>query len=1073
MPGPLELFTWVFPPGNSKRPVVVRDQEVRIYLRALQEDGTPGSPTGLRLEVRRPDGSIQVIDGGDIEAGDDPGTFYGAVQADQNRVWRYEWIHTGPVEGRMNGSFTVQSGTVQPPGDDSPVLATEDLDPLATQGGGLLRVKRITALPPATSSGGLHLVGVQDGSSARFPAEDLSGPTLVIDGGHGVKPGQGQPTGDQSQVIRDAAAELLSRYGHGRLLFRNCLKIDQTVILPPNVTAGFGVPPLADKDWQGGNGLLDSPALFFGASGRLQSMHSLQNICALPAGFVVPTGTATYPYSTDGMMAALDIQAAMLGRPAPFLIAGDGLHATDDLYFSDLSAFGFALVVESIGATRTRFRNIYGDSAGGIKQVDSGGNTSLERLVMRGFLSRAGGVRNITCPILATSNVGGKLTLTVAPAREPPSIRSWAPGEYVGEGKKVFWGTALYKTDNAGFFGATPPTHGPSPRKADNGGVELIYIGPWTSGNLAPATTIPVTTGGFLKPGHSVILNIPPRDCYTGNPAYPHWSTPGAPEDIATMGGDIVDPLMRGRMVVYSFGTTTADYWTVTLDCPYDAGLAAACANANLAIIPTTRFGSTFWSENSDGVNGRDILSKGPRFDLRIHGVSHKFEQGSSEDANASEEDVDDWGNISIALSKGGIRSKIGWAAKSKGTLLRIDTKKNNYCEAHMLLRGATYRAIHHVSGAATVFANFEGAPIVHSEPGARHLMLHFVGQTPVITSPDGMGQERVTVVGPTPIRGQKRAHAIMGAHGVVLGLGIEEEPWQPLTDYSRNRIVTNPVHAEEDALYLYRAVSEVDGTSGTGDGPQHTSGNAVEGTITWFCLGPYQGGQGLFEASRADGGVNIYGAEPDTGANRVRGLEVRQDRVTSLLPFGAPNIPTPITLSATTVGAVSQAMTLTGTAAVGTPSGYGMIGAENNGKSRLLRLLVAAHNTNTGAGDAGEAAGWVLSLLMVRGSNAASCSIARTDGGPITDIAPTTGSDTGLATARLTVAMVDADLVVTANASLITGGRAADWTARLIEELGVGWVPPPAPAPADPAMTFADGAAMTFVDGSPITFVA
>lgn len=174
MPSPLRLIGWIWPPGPaSARPVLENGQEVRAYLRAVDEEGGPATPTGLSFELRRPDGSVQVLEGGAIQAGEREGEVFAAFQADQNGLWRWQWIGTGPTEARDGGAFRVQSSTVRPPDPGAPVLATEDLDPLATAGGGLLRVKRITALPAAVTAAGMSLAGAQDGEARRLDADLL------------------------------------------------------------------------------------------------------------------------------------------------------------------------------------------------------------------------------------------------------------------------------------------------------------------------------------------------------------------------------------------------------------------------------------------------------------------------------------------------------------------------------------------------------------------------------------------------------------------------------------------------------------------------------------------------------------------------------------------------------------------------------------------------------------------------------------------------------------------------------------------------------------------------------------
>lgn len=880
MPSPLRLIGWIWPPGPaSARPVLENGQEVRAYLRAVDEDGGPATPTGLSFELRRPDGSVQVLEGGAIQAGEREGEVFAAFQADQNGLWRWQWIGTGPTEARDGGAFRVQSSSVQPPGPGNPVLTTEDLDPLATEGGGVLRVKRIPALPRASSSSGLVVVGAQAGQARHFPAEQLSGPHLVVDGGRGVGPGQ-RPTVNDASVIAEAGQEVYSRWGGGHVLTWRSHRIDSPVRLPPGVDIGYVTPPGGPRVLRpsGELRLTDVPALYVSANGYIALQQSARNLCLVRDGLPEPaTYPSTYPWSADAMEAALDRQGAFDG--IPLRILGDTPDTVrDDLEIANVSGFGFDTLIRAEIGARLSISNIRGDNRNLIYLQNSGGEPRISDVYSRSYLG-SGGTTAIACPILAATNAGGLLSITIAPPREPPSTKPWQANTYYLAGTKIYWASNLYRVRSAGTTGSTPPTHTAGARA--NGEATLTWQRAWTGVNLAPATAIPKTTGGFLKPGHSIILQVPPYDCYSGNPAYPHWSTPGAPADVVDRGGDLLDPMMRGRYTVQALGAADADTATIILDCPYDPGLAAATANRYLLIMPGVRFGTMLSTDDVDACQIRGLTSKAQRFHLWANGATHTVISDQFEDPATGEADVGDWGGIGYLVDKGATRFEvIGTAAKTKGILYYMNGNGRNVIRLKGLAREPGLYAVFHRGGAVDADLLFEGPSVVYSHSAANHMALRWSGTKPAIagnTDPT----DRVSLDGyvPSPTN-KKQARAMVGANGFRMGVGLSANRYVPGATYTPNAIVYNDLPAE-DGSWLYRNDAAASGAAGAGDGPQHTSGTVADGACSWTSIGAYSGGVDTIQVDKA-GEVSIWDAA--TGAMAPRQKVAR-------FPRGAPEL--------------------------------------------------------------------------------------------------------------------------------------------------------------------------------------
>lgn len=683
------------------------------------------------------------------------------------------------------------------------------------------------------------------------------------------------PTGNQRPNIEAACAEVLSRYGGGRVVLHRNYRIDGELITPPNVEVCYRVPPLARRTLGDVSGIANVPALYFTSTGYIRPQHSLSNLYCLPDGFSTINAGSNDPgvqWNIAALEAALDLQAAMEGRGAPIRVLGGNNPRPEGLEFTDITAMGMRSVVEMTGAPSARLRGIQGDCNNGIIVNSAGGAPIIYNLEISGILTPPT-AKPVACSILSAANTGGKLTFVCGKPRLPP-YKEWVGDRYIGASTKIWYGDKYYRALDSGILNNVPPTH-VSPPRAVYGEVTLTYQGPWIGGAIGPATVIPKSTGGFLKAGHYLFCAVPPRETYTGNTSYPHYSTAGAPSDIATNGGDIGDPTMRGCYRVDSFGTITEDYWTVVLDVPYDAALAAAHVGREIQVMPLARLGAIFRSdEETDGSQIFGLNGKGPRFDALVEGSSHQIYAGTTEQPAQGELAIEDFGSTSLWAGRGASRLRVeGWIFKSKGTLVHLATRGNSVATIKGMLRGARFRAINHVSGYADIDVTFEGNSTVYSHSSARHMRLRWKGTPPVITGNDENAIRRVSTDGerPWPSNAQ-RALEFMGGTGFILGTGVTFPDWAPSTEYNNGAIVKNQILTTENGdYYLFRATHSGTQTSdSSGDGPQHTTGSATDGTCVWAALGIYGGGASLLYTDQSTTEVVVAAKATDGSTAEV-----------------------------------------------------------------------------------------------------------------------------------------------------------------------------------------------------------
>lgn len=150
-------------------------------------------------------------------------------------------------------------------------------------------------------------------------------------------------------------------------------------------------------------------------------------------------------------------------------------------------------------------------------------------------------------------------------------------------------------------------------------------------------------------------------------------------------------------------------------------------------------------------------------------------------------------------------------------------------------------------------------------------------------------------------------------------------------------------------------------------------------------------------------------------------------------VPVTAPNLVVPTTLTATTSGTTSQALTTAGTAATGTDSGYNI---STDKTARWLTITVVAQRTNgTGLSTDRESAAWEIKALLQRPNNSGNTALYRPGGAALTGIAPDVVPDADLANVRVDLSLVSGHrLVVDGNVATLPGGQTLNWVAKIAE---------------------------------------
>lgn len=831
---------------------------VDVTLEFLDEDGVAVEVTGASLSATRPDGAAHDWTEGAF-AQISTGVYRRTLTPPAGQVgnWIVQGACTGPQPETAVGLLLLVSAvttSAERSEPDSPIWLQQALQASSDAQG-----YAQAAAESATLLGGGY---------------EVAGSVL------GVTPGPTAPTVDDTAAL-NAQMAAFSSEGGGEFVFWRSHRVLGTLLVPDNVLPRRRVLPQGRRFDSDVDRVREAPALFLGPNATIKAPIGLERMLLIADGYT-PLSLAEDPSPFDPvvMEAALDGGLAMesAGNALTVENISAGGIRSEEVVYRDITAYGFNRAIYATGGTRQIFDRIVADCIYGLDLSSSGGTPTATDINVRSYLiNSVAGVTSLACSILSVGQSGSRIMITIGPPRTPPTLKSWADlsaaGKYVATGTKAYTATSLYRSGTDGVVGTTEPSH-TSGRESD-GSVVWAYKGAFTAGQLAPATSIPKSTGGFLKAGHPVFVSVDPLDAYTGNSSYPHWSVSGAPASVASLGGDIIDPAQRGRCLVYGFGTITSSYAEIVLDIPYHANLAAAWAGAEMHIQPGSRPGAGIKTDNVDGLKVRGYLGKGPRFDIWSNGSALELTQVSAEEAAAGEEDTTDMGSITVLADQQS--DKLIWhggLSKSKGVGFRGRTKGG---EDHQIFgvvfQGLQHRAIDMEDGQAVVHATFNGNAPVHSRAGAGHLKVHWSGDLPPVTGEGSTYEERVSRFGwPAAPNRKKRKLVISAGSGADIGYGQDADQHELGAVYSGKAVVWNTLIAD-GTPYLYRC--SVGGTAAsTGNGPQHTSGSATDGTATWVALGPYTAAVALLRADQSTGRGQLRAAATGDDAPDVLGAE-------------------------------------------------------------------------------------------------------------------------------------------------------------------------------------------------------
>jgi hypothetical protein len=831
---------------------------VDVTLEFLDEDGVAVEVTGASLSATRPDGAAHDWTEGAF-AQISTGVYRRTLTPPAGQVgnWIVQGACTGPQPETAVGLLLLVSAvttSAERSEPDSPIWLRQAL---------------------------------QASSDAQGYAEAAAESATLLGGGYevagsvlGVTPGGAEPTVDDTSALNAQMADFATRGGGEFVLWRSH-NILGPLIVPDGVYLRRRLPPLSRRFDGTSDQLRKAPALFMGPSATIKAPHGLQNMMLISSAYQpIPEAEDPSPFDPVAMEWALDVPLAMESAGDAITIeniSGGGIRA-EEIEFRGISAFGFNRGIYASGGTRHLFDRVITDCIYGMDLSSAGGTPAAQDITCRAMLiNNIAGVTSLACDVLAVGQSGSRMMITIGPPRTPPTLESWAAlsaeAKYVPIGEKCYTATGLYRSATAGNVGGTEPTH-TSGRESD-GGVVWAYKGEFTAGQLAPADAIPKSTGGFLKAGHPVFLTIDPRDAYTGNSSYPHWSVSGAPSSVASLGGDLIDPAGRGRCIVYGFGTITSTYAEIVLAIPYHANLAAAWAGCEMHIIPGFRPGAGIKTDNVDGLKVTRYLGKGPGIDIWSNSSALELVQISSEQPAAGEEDVTSLNSITVVADEQS--DKLIWQgglSKSKGTGFRSRTKgSEDHQISGVVFQGLQLRAIDMEDGQALVHATFNGNAPLHSRTGAGHLKVHWSGDLPPVTGEGSTYEERVSRFGwPAAPNRKKRALVISAGSGVDIGYGQDADRHELGETYTGSAVVWNTL-ITDGTPYLYRC--SVGGTAAsTGNGPQHTSGSATDGTATWVALGPYTAAVALLRANQSTGRGQLRAAATGADAPDVLGAE-------------------------------------------------------------------------------------------------------------------------------------------------------------------------------------------------------
>lgn len=145
MADPVAIELEFFPGLEARRPVVPVGQTLRLHIGFRGEDGDLVEASGKLLTLRRPDGAAVELPA-EAWVLDADGRYHVDTVPDEPGSWAARAECTGPAPAVAERRFVAQSSLVVPP-DDSAILVTDDLAPIVTEPGEVLRATRLAKAP--------------------------------------------------------------------------------------------------------------------------------------------------------------------------------------------------------------------------------------------------------------------------------------------------------------------------------------------------------------------------------------------------------------------------------------------------------------------------------------------------------------------------------------------------------------------------------------------------------------------------------------------------------------------------------------------------------------------------------------------------------------------------------------------------------------------------------------------------------------------------------------------------------------------------------------------------------------
>lgn len=151
-------------------PPVTINSPITLRLAFTNASGVAVAPSGVMLEVSRPDGVELEVPTSAMTA-DGTGVWLYTVLLDQASQWRFRAACTGAATADL--PVTAVGSALSPALPTGPVLIDETGQLLATPDGGLLTLTRVDRAAATTDLAGLKLVGVQGDETRHITGESL------------------------------------------------------------------------------------------------------------------------------------------------------------------------------------------------------------------------------------------------------------------------------------------------------------------------------------------------------------------------------------------------------------------------------------------------------------------------------------------------------------------------------------------------------------------------------------------------------------------------------------------------------------------------------------------------------------------------------------------------------------------------------------------------------------------------------------------------------------------------------------------------------------------------------------